>query len=119
MMSMTHLQQIFQNLIANALKYRRRGVAPCVRISANRTNDGWCFAIADNGIGIEPEFREAVFGLFKRLHSAEEYAGTGLGLAICERILDRYHGRIWLESEPGAGSTFFFIIPHIHSDLTS
>jgi PAS domain S-box-containing protein len=107
----THLQQIFQNLVGNAIKYRQPGVAPVVRISARRGKGDWLFAVSDNGIGIEPEYQETIFGLFKRLHSSDEYAGTGMGLAICQRIVERYHGRIWVESGPGKGSRFFFTIP--------
>jgi light-regulated signal transduction histidine kinase (bacteriophytochrome) len=69
------------------------------------------FAVTDNGIGIDPEYKEFIFGLFKRLHTNDEYAGTGIGLALCQRIVDRYHGRIWVESEPGRGSTFCFALP--------
>jgi PAS domain S-box-containing protein len=107
----THLQQLFQNLVGNAIKYRRPGVPPLIHVSAE-CRDGSCvFAIRDNGIGIEPEYRERIFGLFKRLHTAEEYSGTGIGLAICHRIVERYDGRIWVESERGRGSTFYFTVP--------
>lgn len=109
--SPTHLQQIFQNLVGNAIKYRLPGIAPVVKITARRVKSDWLFAVSDNGIGIEPEYRETIFGLFKRLHSSDEYAGTGMGLAICQRIVERYHGHIWVESANGKGSTFFFTIP--------
>lgn len=104
-----HLQQLFQNLVGNAIKYRRRGAIPEVRIAAERQNGTWRFSVQDNGIGIEPQYHELIFGLFKRLHN--EYSGTGIGLALCLRILEHYHGRIWVESEPGRGSTFYFILP--------
>ncbi|HEY3840838.1 MAG TPA: ATP-binding protein, partial [Bryobacteraceae bacterium] len=107
----THLQLIFQNLISNAIKYHRPDVPPLIRISATRQDDRWCFAISDNGIGIEEEYKERIFGLFKRLHSSDEYSGTGIGLAICQRIVERYRGRIWVESTFGSGSTFFFTLP--------
>jgi PAS domain S-box-containing protein len=107
----THLQQLFQNIIGNAIKYRRPGVATLVIVKSERKDRQWLFSIADNGIGIEPEYRERIFGLFKRLHTADQYSGTGIGLAICQRIVGRYHGRIWVESEPGAGSVFRFTLP--------
>jgi signal transduction histidine kinase len=105
-----HLQQLFQNLIGNAIKYR--GQEPLqVGVTAARVDDHWLFSIQDNGIGIRPEYKETIFGIFKRLHTNERYSGTGMGLAICHRIVERYHGRIWVDSEPGAGSTFHFTIP--------
>jgi light-regulated signal transduction histidine kinase (bacteriophytochrome) len=107
----THLQQLFQNLIGNAIKYRSPERAPVVHVAAERQGDSWVFAVTDNGIGIDPEYRETIFGLFKRLHTTDEYAGTGIGLALCQRIVDRYHGRIWVESEPGQGSAFRFKLP--------
>ena len=107
----THLEQVFQNLIGNAIKYRSPERIPEVHIGAKRQNGNWVFAVSDNGIGIEPEYKENIFGLFKRLHTSDEYSGTGIGLAICQRIVDRYHGRIWVESEPGKGSTFRFALP--------
>jgi signal transduction histidine kinase len=106
-----HLQQVFQNLIGNAIKYRSRERLARVHVTAERQGGYWLFAVSDNGIGIDPEYRENVFGLFKRLHTSHEYSGTGIGLAICQRIVDRYHGRIWVESEPGRGSTFRFTLP--------
>lgn len=105
-----HLVQIFQNLLGNALKYRGRDV-PDIRIDALRQDDIWIFSVADNGIGIEEQYKEQIFGVFKRLHTDDEYAGTGIGLAICQRIVQRAGGRIWVESEPGRGSTFLFTLP--------
>lgn len=107
----THLQQLFQNLIGNAIKYRSPERAPVVHVAAERRNECWVFSVADNGIGIDPAYQENIFGLFKRLHNSDEYSGTGIGLAICQRIVDRYHGRIWVESEAGRGSTFLFTLP--------
>jgi PAS domain S-box-containing protein len=106
-----HLTQLFQNLIGNALKYRSTEV-PHVNVSAEE-RDGWIeFAVSDNGIGIDVRFREQIFGLFKRLHTREQYPGSGIGLAICQRILELYGGRIWLdESSPGRGSVFKFTLP--------
>ncbi len=107
----TQLQQLFQNLIGNAIKYRRAEAAPVVRVAVRRDGATWLFSVSDNGLGIEAEYKERIFGLFKRLHTGDEYSGTGIGLAICQRIVERYQGRIWVESEPGEGSTFFFTLP--------
>jgi PAS domain S-box-containing protein len=107
----THMRQLFQNLIGNAIKYRSDDRAPAVHIGAERQDGCWVFTVRDNGIGIQPEFREQIFGLFARLHNADRYPGTGIGLAICQRIVERYHGRIWVESEPGCGSAFRFTLP--------
>lgn len=106
----SHLAQIFQNLIGNAIKYRKKNERLLIQISARRADGHWIFSIADNGIGVHPAYKETIFGIFKRLHSNSEYSGTGMGLAICQRIVERYGGRIWVESEPGRGSTFFFTI---------
>jgi light-regulated signal transduction histidine kinase (bacteriophytochrome) len=105
-----HLLQLFQNLIGNSIKYRSKE-APVIAITARREPDSWLFSVRDNGIGIDPQYKEQIFGLFKRLHSREDYAGTGVGLAICQKIVERYRGRIWVESELGRGSTFFFTLP--------
>jgi signal transduction histidine kinase len=102
------MTSMLQNLIGNGLKYRRDGVAPEVRASAHRDGDGrWEIAVADNGIGIEPRFHDRVFGLFQRLHTAEEYPGTGMGLAIVKKIVESNGGSVRVESEPGAGATFY------------
>jgi light-regulated signal transduction histidine kinase (bacteriophytochrome) len=105
------LGQVFQNLVANGIKFRRPGEPPRIHVSARKDRDEWVFEVTDNGIGIEPDFHSRLFVIFQRLHPREEYAGTGIGLAICKRIIDRHGGRIWLESEPGKGSTFFFTLP--------
>lgn len=109
-----HLKQLLLNLIQNAIKYRSVDRPPEVTVTAEREGEYWVFSVADNGVGVEPEYREKIFGLFKRLHTSDQYTGTGLGLAICQRIVDRYRGRIWVESEPGRGSTFRFTIPVSH-----
>jgi PAS domain S-box-containing protein len=96
---------IFQNLISNALKYRKAGLPPEIRISVTGNDKEWIVSFEDNGIGFEPQYAERIFGLFKRLHK-DDYPGTGLGLAICQRIVERYGGRIWAEGRPGEGSTF-------------
>ncbi|MBV8844980.1 MAG: response regulator [Bryobacterales bacterium] len=105
----SHLTQLFQNLISNAIKYRSEA-APTIRIHARREGDQWRLACTDNGLGISPEYRDRVFDFFKRFHSAK-IPGNGMGLAICRRIVQRYGGRIWIESTPGAGSTFYFTLP--------
>lgn len=107
----TQMEVLFQNLIANAVKFRG-DQPPKVSITATRVGSDWQFAVKDNGIGIKPEFHERVFEIFKRLQSQESYPGTGIGLAICKRIVQRFGGRIWVESELGRGSTFFFTVPH-------
>jgi light-regulated signal transduction histidine kinase (bacteriophytochrome) len=105
-----HLDQVFQNLIGNAIKYHGKE-PPLIEISAERGKNEWLFAVKDNGIGIDSQYKEHIFGVFKRLHTAAEFSGTGIGLAICQRVIERRGGRLWVESEPGKGSTFFFTIP--------
>jgi PAS domain S-box-containing protein len=104
------LEQVFQNLIGNAIKYRNER-APEIRITARDIENEWIFSVADNGIGIDPQYFERIFLVFQRLHGRREYEGTGIGLAICKRMLLRMGGRIWVESEPGQGATFFFSLP--------
>jgi PAS domain S-box-containing protein len=103
--------QVFQNLVGNALKYRSEAT-PVIRIGAERSGDGWQFSVCDNGIGIEPKYREYVFGVFKRLHS-RGYSGTGIGLAICKIAVERLGGRIWVDSADGQGSVFRFFLPDV------
>lgn len=105
------LIQLLQNLIGNGIKYHKQGVPPVVRVSATRDGADRVFSVRDNGIGIDPRYFERIFQIFQRLHSRDEYPGTGIGLSICKRIVDRHHGRVWIESSPGDGSTFFFTIP--------
>jgi signal transduction histidine kinase len=103
------LTQVFQNLLSNALKYRGEE-NPRIGIEAIERDSQWVFSVGDNGIGIHSNYHETVFSPFKRLHS-QRYPGTGVGLAICRQIIDRLGGRIWVESEPGSGATFYFSIP--------
>jgi light-regulated signal transduction histidine kinase (bacteriophytochrome) len=112
--SRVQLGQLFQNLIGNALKYKS-GRPPAIVIACERQDRVFLFSVADNGIGVAPEHRERVFGLFKRLHG-HQYPGTGIGLAICKRIVQRHGGRIWMESEAGSGSTVFFTLPAVQAD---
>ncbi len=106
------LAQLFQNLIGNALKFRGHRPA-VVQVSAARKADDWIFSVADQGIGIDPQHFERIFQLFQRLHTEAGYPGTGLGLAICKTIVNRHGGRIWVESQPGRGTAFFFTLPAI------
>ena len=110
-----HLQQVFQNLIGNSLKYRGDR-PPQIHVSSQKLGEMWCFSVQDNGIGIDPQYKEKIFGIFKRLSHDRKYSGTGIGLAICQRVVERYGGRIWVQSETGKGATFFFTLPqHAYS----
>jgi PAS domain S-box-containing protein len=108
------VSQLFQNLIGNALKYRAPERPPRIKIRAERSGNAWVFAIQDNGIGIAPQYQEQIFAPFKRLH-ASGVSGAGIGLAACKRIVERYGGRIWVDSKEGEGSTFFFSLPAAES----
>lgn len=107
----TQLAQIFQNLIGNAIKFRRQQEPMVISISAEKNDLEWRFKVNDNGIGIGPEHLENIFIVFQRLHARTEYAGNGIGLAICKKIVERCGGKIWVESEVGRGSSFIFTLP--------
>ena len=106
----TQLGQVFQNLVGNAIKFSG-GRPPIIRITATLRDGEWTFIIADNGIGVEPQYFERIFRVFQRLHTRKQYHGTGIGLAICKKVIERHGGRIWIESVVGQGSTFYFTIP--------
>ena len=106
----TQLIQLFQNLVGNAIKYQNPGI-PRIHISAARNDQAvWIFSVRDNGLGIEPQYFDKIFGVFQRLHKREEFAGTGIGLAICKKIVERHGGGITVESQLGQGSTFHFAL---------
>jgi hypothetical protein len=107
----TQLLQLFQNLIANAIKFRSND-PPAIHIGVKQQAEEWLFTLADNGIGIEAQYFERIFVIFQRLHTRRDYPGTGIGLALCKKIVERHGGRIWLESQPGRGSTFYFTLPN-------
>lgn len=106
----TQLGQLLQNLLANAIKFRGKA-PPRIHLRVEPADDEWRFAVQDNGIGFEPQYAERIFLIFQRLHTRESYPGTGIGLAICKRIVERHGGKIWVESTPGVGSTFYFSLP--------
>nr|WP_280956349.1 ATP-binding protein [Belliella baltica] len=106
----TPIKMLFQNLIGNALKYQKPDSSPLIKISGKENSESWEFCVQDNGIGIAPQYFEEIFQMFKRLHTKEEYAGTGMGLATCNKIVKQHGGEIWVESEEGKGSHFYFTI---------
>jgi light-regulated signal transduction histidine kinase (bacteriophytochrome) len=106
------LSMIFQNLLGNAMKFRG-AEPPCIHIGVREEEGHWIFSIRDNGIGLDPIFAERIFVIFQRLNDRTSYPGTGIGLAICKRIIQRHGGRIWVESQPGQGCTFFFTLPSL------
>ena len=109
------LKSLFQNLISNAIKFRQSSVKSIINITSQDKVNEWLFAVKDNGIGIDTIYHERVFTIFQKLHNQQEYVGTGIGLAHCKKIIELHSGKIWLESEPGKGSTFYFSIPKAKS----
>lgn len=113
----TGIKQLFQNLITNGIKFRKKEVAPQIRIRSEIKDDAWKFSFTDNGIGIDREHREMIFIIFQRLHNRQEYEGSGIGLAYCKKIVESHNGEIWVESIPGEGSTFHFTLPAIQAGI--
>lgn len=105
------IRQVLQNLISNALKYQQDSIIPEINIQCERDYDFWKFSVKDNGIGIEEEYHDKIFEIFQRLHNKEEFSGTGIGLAIVKKIIEGMSGKIYLTSQKGVGSTFYFTIP--------
>lgn len=105
------LIHLFQNLIENAIKFKKKTLDARIQISAKKQGSDWVFSIQDNGIGIDEQYQEKIFVIFQRLHSADEYPGTGVGLAICKKIVEFHKGKIWFKSKAGEGTTFFFSLP--------
>jgi light-regulated signal transduction histidine kinase (bacteriophytochrome) len=110
----TELRMLFQNLIENSIKYQKKDVVPEIHISAESHENEWLFTIKDNGIGIDSKHNKKIFIIFKRLHNRSEYGGTGIGLAHCKKIVEMHGGKIWVESAPGAGSSFIFTIAAVN-----
>lgn len=107
----TQMMQLFQNLISNALKFRKEDVPPVVTIDGYAQDGGYVLVVRDNGIGIDPAYKEKVFGMFNRLNNKDKFEGTGIGLATCKKIVQQHGGKIWVESEEGVGSAFHIFMP--------
>jgi light-regulated signal transduction histidine kinase (bacteriophytochrome) len=114
----TELKQVFQNLILNAIKFRKKDTPPKIEIAAERQNGEWKFMVRDNGIGIDPQHADRIFVIFQRLHTRNEYEGSGIGLSNCKKIAELHKGTIWVESTPGEGSSFFFTVKEMDETLS-
>ena len=110
----TELRLLFQNLIHNAIKFRKKEIVPIIEISAQKEPEKWVFSVKDNGIGIAEKYLKKIFVIFQRLHDRDTFEGTGIGLAHCKKVVRLHGGQIWAESQPGEGSTFFFTIPALN-----
>lgn len=115
MVNANQLRKVFTHLLENAIKFRQPDEPPCIHIAAQQQGDMWRFSVCDNSIGIDPEYHQQIFKVFHRLHTQDDYPGTGIGLALCQKIIERHGGRIWVESELGAGATFYFTLPTVES----
>lgn len=111
--SYTYLYSLFQNLISNAIKFRKDDISPKIIIKAKKANNFWEFSVTDNGIGMDPQYLDRIFVIFQRLHTRDKYTGTGIGLAICKKIIEFHGGEIWADSQPDAGTTFYFTLPEV------
>jgi light-regulated signal transduction histidine kinase (bacteriophytochrome) len=109
----SQLIQLFQNLIANAIKFRKKDTTSQIDIKAVSEPHEWLFSVKDNGLGIAPQFKDKIFIIFQRLHNNADYPGTGIGLSVCKKIVELYGGKIWFDSMPGEGTTFYFTIPKV------
>jgi light-regulated signal transduction histidine kinase (bacteriophytochrome) len=112
----SEIKSLFQNLLSNAIKFRKRDIVPEITVNASERDSDWLFNVKDNGIGINEMYHDKLFKIFQRLHPQNEYSGTGIGLAQCKKIVELLGGKIWLESTPGNGSTFYFNIPKVHKN---
>jgi light-regulated signal transduction histidine kinase (bacteriophytochrome) len=108
----TEIRQLFQNILVNALKFKKKGHTPFIKIGCERQNGSWLFSVADNGIGIAEEHFDRIFIIFQRLHTRTDYPGSGIGLSHCKKIVELHRGKIWLQSELEAGTTFYFTLPY-------
>lgn len=107
------IRQVFQNLISNAIKFRKENTRARIQIRSEKLKEGWKFSVNDKGIGIDPVYFERIFDIFQRLHSSEKYEGNGIGLSNCKKIIQSHQGKIWVESDPEQGTTFYFTIPNL------